>query len=414
MDIALAYVAAAIGAFWGGGRASSTRRVLAGVVALSVILLSGCAQGFAPQPAGTANTPTASPAAGTPTPSSPGPRTFTVIGTGDILLHSALWDQAARDAKAEGQSGYDFRSIFASVKPALSAADLAICHIESQFGPPNGPFHDYPTFSVPPQVATAIADAGYDTCSTASNHSLDYGEAGIDRTLAALDAVHVGHTGSARSPLEAATPDLLDVRGVKVAQLSYTSGFNGLSRPPGKEWLANLIDPDRILAEAHAAKQFGAEVVIVSLHWGTEYSPDPDSQQLSLARRLLASPDIDLILGDHVHVVQPIEKIGDKWVAYGMGNEVAFQNQAQDTRDGIMPRFTFTEVRPSVFRVNRAEVLPIHMWLDSRPARLYDVAATLADPDVPSAIKASCAASRARTLAVLGRMNGIREGLIVH
>jgi poly-gamma-glutamate synthesis protein (capsule biosynthesis protein) len=97
-----------------------------------------------------------------------------------------------------------------------------------------------------------------------------------------------------------------------------------------------------------------------------------------------------------------------------MGNEVAFQNQAQDTRDGIMPFFTFTEVRPAVFRVTRAEVFPIHMWLDSRPVRLYDVAAALADPDVPAAIKASCAASRARTLAVLGRMNGIREGLIVH
>jgi poly-gamma-glutamate capsule biosynthesis protein CapA/YwtB (metallophosphatase superfamily) len=119
---------------------------------------------------------------------------------------------------------------------------------------------------VPPQVATAIADAGYDTCSTASNHSLDYGEAGLSRTLEALDAVGVRHTGSARSPLEAATPVVLDVRLVEVAQLSYASGFSGLSRPTGKEWLANLIDPDRILADAHAAKQFGADVVIVSLH----------------------------------------------------------------------------------------------------------------------------------------------------
>jgi poly-gamma-glutamate synthesis protein (capsule biosynthesis protein) len=383
---------------------------------LAVLLLAGCARGAVPQPARTATAPTTSPAAAIPGPG-PSPhiaRTFTVIGSGDILLHAALWDQAARDAAAQGRSGYDFRPLFASVKPAVAAADLAICHIETQFGPPDGPFYDYPAFSVPPQVATAVADAGYDTCSTASNHSLDYGEEGIDRTLAALDAAHVRHTGTARSPLEAATPDLLDVRGVKVAQLSYTYGFNGLSRPAGKEWLANLIDPDRILADAHAAKQFGAEVVIVSLHWGTEYSHDPDGQQLSLARRLLASPDIDLILGDHVHVVQPIEKIGDKWVAYGMGNEVAFQNQAQDTRDGILPQFTFTEVRPGVFRVTRAEVRPVHMWLDSRPTRLYDVAATLADPRVPSAIRASCAASRARTLAVLGRMNALHEGLIVH
>ena len=133
----------------------------------------------------------------------------------------------------------------------------------------------------------------------------------------------------------------------------------------------------------------------------------------TVAQRLLASPDIDLILGHHVHVVQPLQRIGDKWVAYGMGNEVAYQNQADDTRDGIIPRFTFTETRPGEFRVTKAEVIPIHMWLDSKPTRLLDVPATLADPKAPAAMKASCRASRLRTVSVLNTMGAFAAGLTV-
>jgi poly-gamma-glutamate synthesis protein (capsule biosynthesis protein) len=341
------------------------------------------------------------------------PRSFTVVGSGDILLHGALWTQAANDAHAIGQSGYDFVPLFASVIPVVSGADLAICHMETPYGPAGGPFTDYPIFAVPPQIATAIAAIGYDTCSTASNHSIDDGEAGVDRTLDALDAAGVKHAGTARSPAEAASVDLLTVKGVRVAQLSYAFGFNGLIRPAGKQWLANLLDPDTILADAHRARQAGAEVVIVSIHWGTEYSHFANPQQISVAQRLLASPDIDLILGHHAHVVQPIQRIGDKWVVYGMGNEVAYQNQADDTQDGIMPRFTFTETRPGVFRVTKAEVIPIHMWLDSTPTRLLSVPATLADPNASAAQKSSCRASRLRTVLVLGTMGAFDAGLTV-
>ena len=213
---------------------------------------------------------------------------------------------------------------------------------------------------------------------------------------------------------EAESVTMLTANGVAVAQLSYTFSFNGLSLPRGKNWLANALDADRVLEDAHRAKEAGAEVVIVSIHWGTEYSHTPNSQQTSIAKKLLASPDIDLILGHHAHVVQPLQRIGDKWVAYGMGNEVAYQNQAQDTRDGIMPRFTFTEVSPGVFRVSKAEVFPIHMWLDGKPTRLYEVESALADPAVPASIKASCRASRKRTLNVLDSMGAMDAGLIVH
>jgi hypothetical protein len=127
----------------------------------------------------------------------------------------------------------------------------------------------------------------------------------------------------------------------------------------------------------------------------------------------LRESGFDLILGHHAHVVQPLQRMGDKWVAYGMGNEVAYQNQADDTRDGIIPRFTFTEVRPGEFRVTKAEVVPIHMWLDTKPTRLLVVPTTIADPHATAAMKASCRASRLRTLAVLGTMGAFAAGLTV-
>src|SRR5262249_62022611 len=112
------------------------------------------------------------------------------------------------------------------------------CHMETPYGKKNGPFTGYPVFEVPPVIAQTIHNVGYDSCSTASNHAYDGGEAGIDRTLDALDAAGVKHAGTARSAAEAVTPDLLRANGVTVAQLSYTFSLNGMRPPADKPWLA--------------------------------------------------------------------------------------------------------------------------------------------------------------------------------
>jgi poly-gamma-glutamate capsule biosynthesis protein CapA/YwtB (metallophosphatase superfamily) len=340
------------------------------------------------------------------------PRHFTVLGAGDILLHQGLWRQGRADAAARGESGYDFDPIFASAAPRIKAADLAICHMETPYAPPNGPFKGFPVFAVPPSIATTIHDVGYDTCSTASNHSLDDGEAGIDRTLTDLDKAGVKHTGTARSAAEAAMPDILDVNGVKVAQLSYAYGFNGIPLPSGKPWLANLINVNNILAAAHRAKADGAEVVIVSLHFGTEYQEAPNPQQLSVAKALLDSPDVDLILGCHVHIVQPFQKINGKWVVYGMGNQVATQSFSKATMDGVMPEFTFTETTPGHFEVTDAEAIPTYDYLGS-PIRLIDVPAELAKPSLSAARKAVYKASWKHTKSVVDAMGAAKDGLNV-
>lgn len=403
-----------------------TTRLLAGVVVLGFGLVT-MRPARTPSPAPRSE-PVASAPLGTPVltglnapprsgPSTPPfvPRQFTVLGAGDILLHPGLWAQARADAQARGLSGYDFDPIFTSAVPDIKGADLAICHLETPLGPAKGPYSGYPTFSVPPSIARTIHDIGYDTCSTASNHSLDDGEAGIDRTLNALDAAGVKHTGTARGAKEAATPDLLDVNGVTVAQLSYAFGFNGARRPADKPWLANLIEVKAILAAAHRAKLAGADVVVVSLHFGTEYQQAPNAQQLSVVRALLASPDIDLILGCHVHVVQPIQEINGKWVVYGMGNQVATQPFSLPTQDGVMVRFTFTEIAPDKFRITKAEAIPTFIYLgeDGGPVRLIDIPAELAKHDLSPARRRLYVASWKRTAREVDGMGAEGHGLIV-
>ncbi|MGW0748909.1 CapA family protein [Streptomyces sp. NPDC002587] len=290
----------------------------------------------------------------------PAGRPFTLVATGDIIPYPSIIQRSADDADEAGE--HDFRKILAGVKPLISAADLAICHHEIPYGRPGGPYTGYPTFKAPHQLADALKDAGYDSCSTASNHTLDDGYEGLARTLEHLDRVGIPHVGSARSAQEAKAPALLSAGGAKVAQLDYTYGTNGIPLPEGKPWAVNLIDRDRMIADARAARADGANVVVLSVHWGTEWQTAPDEQQRELAQALTASraadglADIDLIIGTHNHVPQPYEKINGTWVVFGMGDQVASFVPADKLRgnQSSVPRFTFA---PAAAHTGRWEVV---------------------------------------------------------
>ncbi|MDF3298450.1 CapA family protein [Streptomyces tropicalis] len=279
-----------------------------------------------------------------------GGRTFTVAAAGDILMHPELVDQARKDARRTGRGvgGLDFGPMMAGIKPVISKADLAICHYEPVMGGPNGPFEGFPDFRVPPQTAQTIKDLGYDTCSTASNHTLDHGYDGVKRTLDALDAAKVKHTGSFRTEQESLTPLVMDVKGVKVAQISFAYGFNEPHRlPKDKPWLANRMDLGRIKAAEQRARKAGAEVVILSLHWGREHYPNPSAGQLDFARQIARETGVNLVIGHHAHVVQPMEKVDGTWIAYGLGNQIARHEVPTGlTEEGVIAWFTFTERGP--------------------------------------------------------------------
>jgi poly-gamma-glutamate synthesis protein (capsule biosynthesis protein) len=247
-------------------------------------------------------------------------------------------DQARADAVAVGATGYDFGPMLAGIGAQVAAADLAICHLETMLSLNSSRLSGYPRFLVPFELADAIAGAGYDACSVASNHALDRGAAGMVSTLVHLDRAGVGHAGGARSPEEQATPSIYDANGVRVGHLSYSYGFNGLPLPADAPWTANRLDLAAILAEAGRARAAGAEFVVLSLHWGAEYRHEPTAEQQAIAAGLLASPDIDLIIGHHAHVVQPVAWVGDELVVYGMGNLLSNQRNSQrlGTQEGVL------------------------------------------------------------------------------
>ncbi|WP_078591580.1 CapA family protein [Streptomyces megasporus] len=273
-------------------------------------------------------------------------RPFTLLATGDIIPYPSIIRQAEEDA---GGDGHDFSRILAGVKPIVASADVALCHMETPYGDEDGPFTGYPMFRSPPRLAEALRATGYDSCSTASNHSLDDGFEGVRRTLDALDEAGLRHAGTARSAREAARPARLRAGGAEIAHLAYTYGTNGIPLPDGRPWAVNLLEPDRVIADARAARRAGADVVVVSLHWGTEWQQAPDDTQRELARRLTAArtdgrKDIDLLIGTHNHVPQPYEKVNGTWVVYGLGDQMASFVPAEKRggNEGSMARFTFT------------------------------------------------------------------------
>ncbi|HWM40477.1 MAG TPA: CapA family protein [Streptomyces sp.] len=280
-------------------------------------------------------------------------RPFTLAATGDILSHDSVIRQARTDA---GGSGYDFREMLSGAKSVASGADLAICHMETVYGASNGPFTGYPAFKTPPDVAAGIKDTGYESCSAASNHTMDDGVEGVRRTLTAMDEAGLKHAGSARSAQQRTRPTLMKAGGATVAQLAYTYGTNGIPVPKKKKWAVNLIEPKRIIDDARAARRAGADIVVASLHWGTEWQEAPDKQQKALAKQLTGSrykgrKDIDLIIGTHAHVPQAYEKVNGTWVVYGMGDQLA--GKMNDPRGAMSSAARFTFVPPKAGKAGK-------------------------------------------------------------
>jgi poly-gamma-glutamate synthesis protein (capsule biosynthesis protein) len=248
-------------------------------------------------------------------------QSFVLALTGDTLPHPRVSASAARHSD---DGGYDFSPMFDGISIVVESADLALCHLEVPLDPESREISGFPVFSAPAELATALAGAGFDGCSTASNHSLDRGLHGALETLRVLDDAGLGHTGTAAGP-EDAQGRLYDLGGLVVGHSSYSYGFQRHRVPADQEWLANQIDADRIIADATELRHRGAGFVAVSLHWGVEFSGTPSAGQRSLAEQLLADPAVDLVVGHHPHVLQPIALSSGKPVLYSLGNLLSNQ-----------------------------------------------------------------------------------------
>lgn len=310
------------------------------------------------------------------------PRTVTVLMSGDLLWHDTVWESAHEDAVRRGERRrFDFDPMFAAMKPLVRSADVAICHEEVPFAADDQHLSSYPVFAAPPEVARWIASMGWDACTTDSNHSIDQGYAGLVRTDTLLQRAGVRYVGTFRTPAERRHPVIITTaQGVKVGIVGGTYSLNGFSLPPGRRWAVSMWDADNLIAQARAAKEAGADIVLVQYHGGTEYSRLPNADQVRLVRRLTASPYVDLVFAEHAHVVQPVTRVDGTWVVYGMGNMVG-QSEPELSRayEGISVRFTFTQTSQG-FRVTRAAYIPTtwNVYSAGHPIRVRPVRASLA------------------------------------
>jgi hypothetical protein len=313
--------------------------------------------------------------------------------SGDLLIHTQVFQRALADG---GGRRYNFAPMLARIRPYIAGADLAVCQVETPMSGP--PFTGYPVFNTPPALATAIRQTGWQACSTAGTHTLDQGQRGVAGTIRALNRAHVAHTGSFTSAAGQKTPLIMTIKGVRVAFLAYTAITNGIPSP--HPWSVNRASAPRILADARRARRDGAQVVIVNLHWGDEYVAAPSSFQLQLARRLTRSPAITAIVGQHVHVVQPIRFIHGKAVVFGEGNLISDQigfGLPAASEDGMIVLLTI-RVDSRGARVSLIHYVPI--WV--RPADFVVLPAGLAWR-TGHADAAALRASYRRTVAAVGR-----------
>lgn len=326
------------------------------------------------------------------------PASISINVSGDILPHMPVqWS-------ARGPSGLDFAPLLAEIEPVVSSADVALCHLETPLVERGGRGSGYPTFATPGELADGLGHSGFDGCSVASNHVLDRGPSGVVDTLDELTRVGLGSAGAAASPSDDPTAWYGGGGLPTVAHLSYAYGFNGFDPPADRPWLVNRIDEAAIIAAARTARSQGAEVIVVSLHWGTQYVVEPDASQRRLAAALALSGEIDLIVGHHAHVVQPIERVGETWVIFGLGNLLSNQSASCCTarsQDGLLAtvHFEVEEGRPS--RVTDIELVPTfvdrsrHVVLPASPG-----------PD-GTWLDRQVAASRERTEATLGPIDDL-------
>lgn len=234
--------------------------------------------------------------------------------SGDILVHEAIY------RKANTSNGYNFDGNLNKVALAASA-DINICHLETVLSKEEP--STYPRFRTPESLGSALRINGFHGCSLASNHSIDYGYQGIVSTINTLDRYGIRHAGTRKSPLSSKVA-LYNAGGITVAHLSYTFSTNGIKLT--EPWHVNMLDIRTILEDSKSAKN-SSDIVVVSLHFGTEYLQTPDSYQLQVVRTLTQSRYIDAIVGHHAHVVQPFAMVNAKPVFYGLGNLLSAQEQ---------------------------------------------------------------------------------------
>ncbi len=294
--------------------------------------------------------------------------TFTLTAIGDVMCHNTQY----MDAYDSDTGTYDFSYVFDNISSYTKTADICIGNLETSFAGEDRGYSNYPTFNSPDSLADSLKSIGVDVLSTAGNHALDMGFSGLSRTIDVLDKANISHLGTYKTQEDQDKVLIKYVKGVKIAFIDYTYGTNGISVPSDKKFCINLIDKDLIKKHIETAKNQNVDMIVACMHWGTEYQTKQNSEQEEFADFLFQN-GVNVIIGNHPHVIQPIEKrtvtledgsTRDGFVVYALGNFICDQN-AVNTRDSIILNLKITKHTDGSITIDNYDYVPIYMYKDT-------------------------------------------------
>lgn len=287
-----------------------------------------------------------------------------MVSVGDIMCHSPQFKSVYSNGN------YDFTSWFESIKEYIENGDIAIANLETTFSGAEKKYSGYPCFNTPKELGIALKETGFDILSTANNHSLDRGNYGIVNTLNELDKIGLQHTGTYRNKEDRYEILIKDVKGIKIAFMSYTYGTNGISMPKKNPNAVNIINKEKMLKDIERARQQEVDLIVFSLHFGQEYQRRQNKNQEKLVEYLFVN-GVDIVLGSHPHVIQPLDfkeierTNGEKkncFAIYSQGNFISNQRKRY-TDSGLI---TLIDIEKN-FKTNETKILDfsfIPTWVD--------------------------------------------------
>lgn len=295
----------------------------------------------------------------------PEPTTIHMSAIGDIMCHLTNIKNAYNPTSKD----YDFSNVFKNIKDYTQNADITIGNLETTFAGEARGYTGYPTFNTPEILGKNLKDIGVDVLSTANNHCMDKGYSGLVSTLNFLDQYGISHMGTSRSEEEQNKILVKDVNGIKIAFLSFTYGTNGITVPSDKSYSVNLIDKELIKKQIELAKAENVDVICVNMHWGIEYKLKQNSTQEDLADFLFEN-GVDIILGSHPHVLEPMEKrtitledgtTKDGFIIYSLGNFVSGQIYA-NTKSTVILDVQITKDSDDKISIDSVNYTPVYLY----------------------------------------------------
>ncbi|MBQ9072540.1 MAG: CapA family protein [Bacilli bacterium] len=250
----------------------------------------------------------------------PKEKRMSLVAVGDALIHAAVYYDASI-----GNGNYDFSPMFTEVAPLLQNYDLKYYNQETIIGGKDLGVSHYPRFNSPDEIALNLVDIGFNLVSLANNHTLDMNEQGVLNSVNFWrNQTEVVVSGQSDSFEDRNNIQIHEQNGIKYAFIAYTDMTNGLSVPSGKDYLVNVYSDEQAKIDIESVRD-KVDVVIVSMHWGEEYTHEPTYRQKQEAQ-YLSSLGVDLIIGAHPHVIMPVDYVGDTLVIYSLGNFISGQS----------------------------------------------------------------------------------------